>query len=468
MPRSCFFSALLFLLAFLATPLSAHAQENVPLEDSFLFLNEPGSEQAFIDALINVYRNNPQLGGQRASLEATDETVSQAVSGFRPSIAYDYSRGRQRSQVGNSGDSIQSTTSRELNLTQDIFNGGETLATWRGAKDRVRAARAQLLDVEQQVFLAAIGAYVGVVESDSVLRLNQNNVDVLQKQLDATQARFDVGELTRTDVAQAQARLALARADERQALGDFETAQAAFRRVIGYEAPLPLGLPPIPASLPQTLSEAAETARARHPQMELAERLEKAAQSDVDARIGGLLPDVNITAGTGNSQGGSASGVRRFESDEIRLNVTIPLYQSGAEWSRVRQAKSTAQQARYNTYDTRDAVQENVARAWQDFHTSQSLIVSNEESVRAAELALEGVKQENQYGERTILDVLNAEQELFSAKVNLVRAQASAKQQAYGLLAAVGKLTAQELGLPLALYDPKSHYNNVKYKLIGF
>lgn len=448
------------------TLLGQASSDNPPPATSFLPLTAHNKE--FIDALVSVYTKNPQLSAQRESLAATDETVSQAISSFKPSIQSTVVNGRQRSKVGTGGEVLGDKKSHDFTLTQDVFNGGESWANYRSSKDRVKAARAQLHDSEQQIFLAAITAFIDVVEKKSVLGLNQNNVDVLQKQLDATNERFKVGEITKTDVAQAQARLAQARADERQALGNLETAVASFKRLIGYDTPESLELPFLPAALPSELAEAIQLAKKAHPTLENAKSLEKAANSDVDARIGGLLPDVNIKALNSHTEGGSTSGVRVFDNNEITLNVTIPIYQGGAEWSRVRQAKSQAQQAKFNALDAHDAVVENVTRAWQEYNTAQSVINSNEEAMRAAELALEGVKRENEYGERTVLDVLNAEQELFSAKVNLVKAQAEEKRGAYRLLSAVGKLTAKDLSLPVEPYDPTEHYDNVKYQLIGF
>lgn len=424
----------------------------------------------FKEALVNVYKNQPQLKAAREALKAEDENVAQAVSGFRPNVSAGYEKGRQRLDVNNQGWTYGNTSDKTITATQDIFNGGETWANFKSSRDRMKAARAQLTDTEQQVFFSAVLAYTDVVEKRLVLQANQNNADVLEKQLSDTKARFDVGDLTRTDVSQSEARLSQARADERQALGDYETARVIFKRVIGYDAPDDIAMPPLPPGLPQTLEEAVNWAQAANPSLEAARHLESAASTDVDARTGALLPDVSITGSMGRGEGLSVtgSGSRESDNDAVTLNVTIPLYQSGAEWSRIRQAKNQAQQAKFVTMDTHDAVIGTVTRAWHDFHTSQAVIVSTEEAVTAANLALEGVRQENMAGVRTVLDTLNAEQEAFLAKVNLVQAQALEKTQAYRLLAAVGKLTAEHLVLPVEHYDPKEHYDDVKYRLIGF
>lgn len=423
---------------------------------------------AFKEALANVYANHPLLKAKREELAALDESVVQAVSGFRPDIGAGYSKGRERTASGGQDWSYRDTSAKTLDVTQQVFNGGETWASYKTAKDRVKAGRAELKDTEQQLLLGAVSAYTNLVEKLSVLELNQKNVDVLKTHLDATKTRFDVGELTKTDVAQAEARLSNAQAEERQALGDFEAARATFKRAIGFDAPDNAEMPIIPTVLPQTLNEAIDWAYANSPILEAAKFNENAATSNVEVRTASLLPDVNIQGTATRSRGSSVPSQNQFDEDALTLNVSIPLYQSGAEWSRIREAKNQASQAKFNTLDVQNAVVENVTRSWQDYHTSQAVIASTEQAINAAEIALEGVKQENQFGVRTVLDVLDAEQELFGSRVNLIRAKRAEKIYAYSLLATVGKLTAQDLGLPIQPYDPTEHYDNVKYQLIGF
>ena len=421
----------------------------------------------FNEALANVYAHHPQLNAQRESLKGTDEGVNQALAGFMPTAQADLSTGRTRSEVNQNGKFITNTTSKGLDIVQSVFNGGETLASFSSAKSRVQAGRAELTALEQQVLLQAVVAYTDVVNRQAVLEVNQNNVDLLTQQLGATQSRFDVGQLTQTDVAQSQSRLATAQASERQALGDLESARATFRRIIGYDPPASLELPPTPVNLPPNLQDAVELAQSNEPTLEAARHLEQAASSDVNIRKSSLLPDVNVE---GSMRRGNdlSPGQSRTKDDALMLNLVIPLYQSGAEWSRVREAENQAQQAKFSAMDIRDAVTENVTRAWQDYNTAKAVIDSNKEAVRAANTALDGIRQENQYGTRTILDVLNTQQDMITAQVNLVNARVNEKQVAYRLLAAVGSLTARDLNLPVGIEDPKQHYNDVKYKLIGF
>jgi outer membrane protein len=428
------------------------------------------TKNPFRDALVAVYDHHPALKAQREALEAVDESVSQAISGFRPTIEGGYGYGRQRSKNATATDwTYKDNWSKTLDVQQPIFSGGESWANYKSARDRVKAERAVLKDTEQQLLYNAVLAYSDVVEKKSVLKLNQNNVDVLRKQLEATQARFDVGEITRTDTAQSEARLSQSLSDERLALGALETSLATFKRAIGYDAPEINTMPEVPLEiLPKSMDEAIAWAQTLNPALETAKFRAKAADSDIDARVGNILPEVTVNGAMSRSDTGNIPGVSRFDRDSLTLNVSIPLYQSGAEWSRVREARNLADQAKFNTLDVQNIVVEDVTRAWQDYNTATAVIASTNEAMKAAEVALEGVRQENQYGVRTILDVLDAEQELFTTRVNLARAERTEKVQAYRLLATVGKLTAQDLGLPVSYHDPKEHYDNVKYQLIGF
>ena len=418
-------------------------------------------------ALVNVYNNHPQLLAEREKLKVIDESVALAVSDFRPNATADYSKGRERQNgsdgVWNYGD----TTSKGLTVTQPIFSGFSGVEGFKAAKQRVKAARADLVALEQQLLFNAIVAYTGVVEKQSVLKLSQNNVDVLTKQRDAAQVRFDVGELTKTDVAQAESRLATAIAAEQQALGDVSIARASYVRAVGVEPGDNVTMPVIPTGLPKDIAEANQLAQLANPIILAAKQREKAFASDVGVQAGGILPSVSVQGTARRSEGGNAF-INRYENDAIKLNVTIPLYQSGAEWSRLRAARNSAQQAKYNTLDSALAVQQDVTSAWQNYVTAESIIISTEKAEKASALALEGVRQENEFGVRTMLDVLNAEQEYLDTKVNLVRATRVHKIEAYRLLASVGKLTAVDLGLDVKAYDTKENYNNAKYQLLGW
>jgi TolC family type I secretion outer membrane protein len=414
-----------------------------------------------------VYENHPALIAKREELKAIDEGVAQAISGFRPSISANLSKGRQRSGNANDTWNYNNSKSRSLNVEQPIFNGGGTIASFNVANDRVNAARAELSALEQQTLYDAIVAYSDVVEKQSVFALNQKNVEVLQQQFADTKARFNVGLQTVTDVAQASSRLATAQSYKQQSLSDLEVAKASFQRVIGYAAPEKISMPPVPAGIPENITLANELAHKNNPILEAARHNEKAAENNIDVNGASILPSISLQ-GTMSRADGVATAINHVDSDAIKLNLTIPIYQSGAEWSRLRAARNQAQQAKFNVIDTNAAVLENVASAWGSFNAAKAIIIANQEAVKAAETARNGVQKEKEFGVRTVLDLLNAEQEEFTAKVNLIKAERSEKILAYRLLATIGKLTSDELGLATNVKPPTEHYDSVKYQLLGW
>lgn len=432
----------------------------------FMLCAFPAQAADFDEALKSVYEGNPQLQAEREALQATDEGVNQALSGFRPDVELSYQKGRERIR-SNGPWTYGNTRVRQATIEQPIFRGGETVARYKQAKKNVKAGRADLHGVEQDVLLDAVTAYADVAERQDVLELSRSNVGVLGKQLGATQERFKVGELTRTDVAQAESRRSRAQADLRQAEGSLQTARATFERVVG-RPPGDLSLPPPPQGLPGSLEEAREMALASHPDAVSARYQAKAAEYEVDARTGRLLPNVSLVGRVQRSESVSPFFSGDVDNDEVLLNVRIPIYQSGAEHSRVREAKNLANQARYTELDASNQVNETVRRAWEDYQTSIAVIQSTADAIRASESALEGVKQEQLYGVRTTLDVLDAEQELFSNRVAYVRAERGQTVNGYRLLSAIGRLTARDLGLHVKAYDPALHYDDVKYQLLGF
>jgi TolC family type I secretion outer membrane protein len=425
---------------------------------------EVTSTDAFIQALASTYNTNPQLKAAREALKATDEDVAQAISGFRPKASAEFEQGRARNDTTGSWN-YRDTKSRGLTIEQPIFNGGETLYGYQSAKKRVEAARAELRETEQQVLFDAVAAYSDVYEKQSVMELAQGNVDILKKQLDVTNDRFNVGELTQTDVAQAKSRLAQADANLRQAEGDLKAARATFARVVGYPADnlLPDSkLPPLPASLDEALTIAQQS----NPTLLAAQLTEKARDYNINQHIGALLPDVSLRGNMSRTSGGSF--VNKLDTDSLTVNVHVPLYQSGAEYSRIREAKNQYQQSKYLSMDTQNAVVEAVTRAYENYEASLAIIESTKASVEAADIARDGVREESDFGVRTVLDALDAEQESFRNRVNLVKAERSKILHAYRLMASIGKLSAQELALPVQYYNVDENYNDVKWQPAGF
>ena len=430
--------------------------------------NTPASTDPQLkSALEFVYENHPALKAKREELKAIDEGVSQAISGFRPTVSANFSAGKLDTEYNYTPLNSYTPKSSSVTATQPIFNGGGTLASFYAAKDKMKAQRADLSALEQQTLYDAVVAYTDVVEKTAVLELNQKNTDVLKKQLIATKAKFDAGMLTITDVAQAESRLAAAQSSERQSLGDLAVTRAIFRRVIGYDAPSKVSLPPIPAGIPENIGQATEIARKNSPILESAKHAQKAAESNVFVNGATILPSVYLQGVMSDTKGISPT-VTQQKSNSITLNLSVSLYQSGAEWSRLRAAKNQAEQAKFNTMDTNAAVVESVTQAWEDFNTASAIIAANESEVKATDTALKGVQKENEFGTRTVLDVLNAQAEAFTAKVSLIKASRAEKVLAYRLLATIGKLTSDELKLQTEVPSPKEHYNDVKYQLLGW
>ena len=426
------------------------------------------SGQTLEQALAIAYASNPTLLAQRAAVRAVDEQVPQALSNWRPTVTVTGEAGRERVDTESrffSSKEPRIPRSYALTIEQPVFRGFRTVAETQRAENRVRAERARLISVEQTVFLAAATAYVDVLRDQAVLELNISNEQVLRRQLEAAQDRFAVGELTRTDVSQAEARLARAKADRIQAEGDLESARAVYRRVIGA-APEKLEKPGPVAGLPATLDEALAAAGSWNPDVLIAEFNEKAARDDVDLAAGELLPTLDITASFDHRRD-AASRFSESETASILGQITMPLYQAGAVSARVREAKQVASQRRLEIVESRLQAIEDTTRAWEALQAARARIVAFETEIRADEIALEGTSQEALAGFRTVLDVLDAEQELLDAKVNLVRVERDEVVASFELLSAVGRLTARELNLPVEFYDPAVHYGAVRGKLFG-
>jgi TolC family type I secretion outer membrane protein len=419
--------------------------------------------QTLRDALANAYNTNPDLGAARAQLRSADELVAQALSGFRPQLGASASYDIVDLDSSQGSATLDSSTVG-VTLSQPLYRGGGLDANLRASENTVRANRANLITTEQQILYDAVQAYAGVWRDRSVLELAINNEKRLQRQLQATRDRFNVGEVARTDVAQAEARLSAAEASRVEAEGLLANSIATFRRVIAQE-PQNVEQPAKPADLPANEAQAQELAAA-NPNIATAQYTLAAAKDDVDVAFSRLLPQVDLRASA--SYANEPSSNLDWQRDgSIGVQVTVPLYQGGAEYSQVRQNKQIARQRDEQLVSTQRGVAETVTTAWETLQTSTSNIQSRQAQVRANRIALEGVEQEAQVGSRTVLDVLDAEQELFGSQVELVRAQANEAIAAYALLASVGQLTADRLELPVEQYDAEAYYKENRSRLFG-
>jgi outer membrane protein len=425
------------------------------------------------EAMAAAYVSNPQLEAQRAAQRATDENVPQALSNWRPTVAINGNYGKQTQDQTLAGtkstiDSVPLGAS--VVASQNLYTFGRIQGAIDRAEASVRAGRAQLSLTEQTVLLAAATAYLDVVQAQSVVDLTRNNVDVLSRQLDATRDRFRVGEITRTDVAQAEAALAAAKSDLIGAEATLANARAAYERQVGH-APDKLTQPKTSPNLPATIEEAKAVALARSPALIASRRAEEVSRAGIDVAEAGLLPQLVAQGSYAYNEAGTLVGNRsltaKLKTGTVGLQLQVPLNTSGLAYSQLRQAKHSNSQDRINIATAERAVMEATIDSWEGLRAARGQIQAGQENVRSNEIALDGVRQEAAVGSRTTLDVLNAEQLLLNARVALVRAQHNEAVAAYQVLNAVGKLNAGDLGLAAAVYDPTANYNNVRDKWFG-
>jgi outer membrane protein len=424
-------------------------------------------------ALVQAYQNNPTLNAQRANLRAQDEAVPQALSGYRPRVSLTATVGNQYQQTlskavtpagpvydTNHSDFTPHTVG--VTATQTLFNGFQTANRTRQAEAQVSSGRATLAVTEQTVLLNAATAYMNLVRDAAILDLQRRNVEVLQEQLRQTRDRFNVGEVTRTDVAQAESRLAAGRAQVLQAESNYVSSKAVYRQVIGVEPGKLAPASPVDRFSPHTLVAAIEAGRAFNPAVAAAMFGIDVALLQVKINEGALAPTVTATANVQQAWETNTSSLLQQFNASLVGQVTVPIYQGGAEYSLIRQAKETLGQQRISLDTARDVVQSNVVQSWGQLEAAKAQIQATQAQVNSAEIALNGVREEARVGQRTTLDVLNAQQELVNARVALVTAQHDRVVASYSLLSAVGGLSIPGLGLKSTVYDPMAHYQQVR------
>jgi outer membrane protein len=424
-------------------------------------------------ALAQAYRNNPQLNAQRASLRAVDENVSQALAGFRPRVTGSIDSGYQHYESNTLSGGVFTKTNTNISprggtvgLVQTVYNGFRVGNQTRQAESQVLAGRETLRNIEQTVLLDGATAYMNVMRDSAILDLQRRNVQVLQEQLKQTRDRFNVGEVTKTDVAQSESRLAAAQSQVFAAEANWRASQAAYRRIIGAEpVNLRSGMP-VDRFSPRSLEASVDVGWKTHPQVTSAQYTVDAAQHAVKVAEGALYPTVTLE---GNIQRRWDLAPGSFDqlTGTVLGRVAIPIYQGGAEYSIIRQTKETLGQRRIELDVARDQVRALVYQWWSQLEATKAQIISAQAQVTATEVALNGVREEARVGQRTTLDVLNAQQELVNARVALVTAQRDRVVASFTLLAAVGRLSPQVLGLPTETYDARVHYHQVRDKWFG-
>ncbi len=441
---------------------------------AILLAASPCAAETMSGALARAYVGNPDLNQTRAGVRATDENLPRATSRWRPNVRAtgDFGYNYLDLHAGRVGglDQRAGTLPRSVGLqvSQRLFDGQITLNGVRQAESNILGARETLRETELNVLQTGANAYMNVLLAIAILDLRKNNITVLEQQLRQTRDRFDVGEVTRTDVAQAQSQLATGRSDYFRAQADLQTAIAAYRQVIGVE---PTKLEParsIEHLLPRSLDKAVDLALYEHPRIQAALHAVDAAELQVKVVEGELYPSVNLVGSV--EQNFAQQGFPRWRQFNTTIlgQVSVPIYQNGGEtYARVRQAKESFGQTRLQADQRRDEVRAAVVSSWGQLETARAVIQSSRAAVKAAEIALEGIREEAKVGQRTTFDVLFAQQTLLDARVRLVTAQRDQVVASYAVMASIGRLSAANLALDVERYDPTIHFDQVKDQWIG-
>lgn len=422
------------------------------------------------EALVMAYRTNPTIEAARSNQRAVDAGVPIARAAGLPSLGGTGSYTEFLKQSSNSAAlSPDRSVDLSANLSVPVYSGGAVRNSVQAAETRVLAGRADLRAAESGIFAQVVGAYMDVVRDQAIVGLNRNNVQVLDVNLKATRDRFEIGDLTRTDVAQSQARLAQAQGDLRTAEANLAGSRESYIRLVG-KPPVDLQPPPPLPGLPATAEEAVATALDSNPDLAAARERSRAAGFDSAVAGAGRLPKVSVFSGAAYSDyldtlGGSSAALfpQRQTTAQAGVRATIPLFQGGLPAAQQRQAQARQGATLEQEIGTEREVIATVRTFFQQFKAANDVIASNQTAVDAAALGLEGVRAENSVGNRTILDILNAEQELLNAQVLLVRARRTAYVAGFNLLAAMGKAESRDLGLDEGmLYDPTVNYARIR------
>jgi outer membrane protein len=428
-------------------------------------------------ALALAYQNNPQINAQRAAARATDESVGIALGGYRPAVRANASLGEQYLDTSTRGGGGLPATrsvgaianpSYGLTATQTLFNGFQTASRTRQAEGQVFAARETLRTTEQTVLLNGATAYMNLLRDGALLELQRNNVKVLEATLRQTRDRFTAGEVTRTDLAQAEASLAAGRSALHAAESNYLTSKAFYVQTIGVEPGRLASAAPVDRFFPPTLTATLARAASQNPAITTAMFNVDVQVEQVKIAESALYPSVTFNGSVEKSYGSANSlAVLETLSGSAAMQLSVPIYQGGAEYATIRQAKETLGQRRLDLDTARLSVQQNVTQSWGQLEAAKAQVDSSTAQVTSSEIALDGVREEARVGQRTTLDVLNAQQALVQARTNLVTAQHDRIVASYTVLASVGALEPQILGLHIEAYDPMVHYQQVRDNWIG-
>lgn len=440
------------------------------LASAFMVTSLPASAETILGALAKAYQNNSELNSARAGVRVTDEGVAIAKSGYRPTIvgaaSVDYSNRWTQNTTFRGG-----TATFGIQLNQTLFDGFQTRNNVAAAEAKVQASNQGLRNTEQNILFSAASAYMDVIRDRQIAALTEQNLQFLTEQVRAARSRLEVGEGTRTDVAQAEASRSAAVARASAARAQALASAAAYRQIVGEEPGKLKAASPLAKALPKSLEAAIAIAASEHPAILANEHLVDAAAFAVKSAEGALLPQLSASAGVSQNYSYQSplpiSPSGDPTSASIGATLTIPIYTGGRVDAIVRQSKETLGQARIEVDVSRDQVRNAVTSAWTQYVAAREAIDANRALVSAAQLALNGVIEERNVGQRTTLDVLNAQADVINAQINLVSAERDVVVASYAILSAIGRLSTDRLGLQVAKYEPQEHYRAVKDKWHG-
>lgn len=434
----------------------------------------PAAAETLQGALVKAYENNPTLTAARAGQRANDENVPIQTAAGLPNAGSSVDFQENLVIPGNSFFVAKRSVQVGGRVSVPIYQGGAVRNAVKAAKFRVEAGQADLRGTEASIFSSVVGAYMDVIRDQAIVQLNQKNVSVLRTNLQAASDRFEIGDLTRTDVAQSEARLALAEGELRGAEANLIASRESYVQLVG-EAPVDLAAPPALPGLPTSPEDAVAIALATNPDIEAATQTVNASRADIGVARASRLPSLTASTQGGYNNNLNSIPTANTTADNTTSSVTagvtlsIPLFQGGRPSAQIRQAQSRTSQAIENYVAVERGVIAQTRGAYAAWQANQQIIAATQQAVSANALSLEGVRAENSVGTRSILDILNAEQEYLSTQVQLVSAQRNAYVAAFSLLAAMGKAEARDLGLGGGtLYDPEVNYRRVRGQIFDW
>jgi outer membrane protein len=427
-------------------------------------------------ALVKAYLSNPDINAQRATVRASDENVPKANAGYLPTVQGSANAGVTQSQEQNIGgfavggklQSVVAPRGVGITVQENLFNGNKTYNSVRQAESTVFGQREQLRFTEQTTLLNALTYYMNVMRDTATLELNRNNVEVLKEQLRQTRDRFNVGEVTRTDVAQAESAVAQAQATYLISVSTLQGSISNYRQVVGDQPRSLAPVKPVARLLPSNLTQAVAISQVEHPAITASLHGVDVALLNVKISEAALYPQLNVQGSLQQSydQQSLPYGSKIFVGT-LAANLTIPIYDGGSSFASIRQAKEQVSQQELSADSQREKVRAAVVAAWYANANAAGVVNAAKSQVQAAEVALAGVREEAKVGQRTTLDVLNAQQTLLQARTALVNAQHDQVVYSYTLLSNIGRLSVRALGLSVAEYDPRTHFELVKSKQFG-